>query len=115
MIRVLGRLALLGRAQAPKNAEIMVLRHEVAVLLRQAARPKPGWADRAVLAALTRLGHHLSEATVRRILRAQRFRPRGKLGTSWRAFLRAQAGGLLACEFFHVDTIFLNACTCCLS
>ncbi|HMH35670.1 MAG TPA: hypothetical protein VK584_01935, partial [Streptosporangiaceae bacterium] len=55
MIRVLGWLVLLGRSQASKDAEIMVLRHEVMVLRRQVARPGPDWADRAVLAALARL------------------------------------------------------------
>jgi putative transposase len=54
-IRVFGWLVLLGRSQAPKDAEIMVLRHEVALLRRQVARPKPDWTDRAVLAALARL------------------------------------------------------------
>ena len=54
MIRVFGWLALLGRGQAHKDAEIMVLRHEVAVLRCQVARPKPDWADRAILAALAR-------------------------------------------------------------
>ena len=178
MIRVFGWLLLLGRGQASKDAEIMMLRHEVAVLRRQAARPKPDWADRAVLAALARLlpaglrarrlvtpgtllarhrrlitrkqtypnqpgrpgtsqeirdlvlrlarenpawgycrvhgelsrpGHQVSEATVRRILRARRRRPAPRsLDTSWRAFLRAQAQGLLACDSFTVDTIFLQ-------
>ena len=55
MIRVFGWLVLLGRSQASKDAEIMILRHEIAVLRRQVARPKPDWADRAVLAALARL------------------------------------------------------------
>jgi hypothetical protein len=55
MTRVFGWLLLLGRGQAFKDAEIMVLRHEVAVLRRQATRPGPDCAGRAVLAALARL------------------------------------------------------------
>jgi hypothetical protein len=54
MVRVLGWLVLLGRSQASKDAEIMVLRHEVAILRRQVTRPRPDWADRAILAALAR-------------------------------------------------------------
>jgi hypothetical protein len=52
MVRVSGWLVLLGRSQASKDAEIIVLRREVMVLRRQVARPKPDRADRAVLAAL---------------------------------------------------------------
>ncbi len=178
MVRVFGWLVLLGRSQASKDAEILVLRHEVAVLRRRVARPKPDWADRAVLTALarymptalrahrlvtpgtllawhlrlitrrwthpnrpgrprtsqeirtlvlrlarenpawgyrrvhgelSRLGHHISASTVRRIIRARRRAPAPpNTDTSWPAFLRTQAHGLLACDFFCVDTIFLK-------
>ena len=178
IIRVFGWLMLLGRSQCSRDAEIMVLRHEVAVLRRQVARPKLDWADRAILAALarwmpavlrthrlvtpgtvlawhrrliqrkwtypsrpgrprisqeirelalrlaqqnpawgyrrvhgelSRLGYQVSDTTVRRILRSRRRKPAPRnVDTSWRAFLRTQAQGLLACDFFHVDTIFLK-------
>src|SRR5450755_791726 len=55
MVRLFGWLALLARSDTSKNVEILVLRREVAVLRRQVARPKPDWADRAMIAALTRL------------------------------------------------------------
>jgi putative transposase len=54
-IRVFGWLVLLGRSQASKDAEIMMPRHEVMVLRRQVALPRPDWADRAIQAALARL------------------------------------------------------------
>ena len=54
-VRVCGWMVLLGRSSASKNAELLVLRHGVAVLRRANPRPRPDWADRAILAALIRL------------------------------------------------------------
>jgi putative transposase len=54
-VRLVGWLALLARSAASKDAELLVQRHQVAVLRRTSPRPRLEWADRAILAGLIRL------------------------------------------------------------
>jgi putative transposase len=178
LCQLLGWLALLARRSATKNAELLVLRHEVAVLRRQVARPRIDWADRAVLAGLSRLlarsvwrglfvqpatllrwhrdlvrrrwtyphrpgrptvtaelrklvlrmarenmtwgyrrihgelcrlGYKIGASTVWSILQRAGVDPAPKrTALTWRQFLRAQAKGVLAVDFFTVDTVFLK-------
>ena len=55
VLRIFGWLALLARSDRAKDAVILLLRHQVAVLHRQAGTPKLSWADRAIMSALARL------------------------------------------------------------
>jgi putative transposase len=172
-------LALLVRGDAAKDLEILVLRHQLTVLRRQVARPRLEPADRALLAAvsrvlprarwscflvkpetllrwhrrlvagawtylprqtgrpplgqdvqlliirlarenprwgyqrikgeLQRLGVRVSATAIRTTLRCHRLDPAPRrTATSWRAFLRQQAAGIVACDFFTADTVWLR-------
>jgi putative transposase len=165
--------------EVAKDAEILVLRHQLAVLRRQVARPRFSWSDRALVAALARhvpqerwvaflitpetiLRWHralvrrhwtyphraparppLPEETVELIIRLARENPRWgylrvvgelkklgvtvskssvasvlrrhglppaprRVGPTWTEFLRAQAKGIVATDFFSVDTVLLR-------
>jgi putative transposase len=178
--QVMAWLGLLDRSAQSKNAEILVLRHEVTVLRRQVSRPRLSWADRAVFAALTGLlspacrlhrivtpatlvrwhrdlvkrrwtqprhhrsggrrtppelrrlvlrlaaensswgyrrihgelaglGYQIAASTVWSILKRAGIDPAPRRdGPSWRQFLQAQARGILATDFFCVDTLLLQ-------
>src|SRR6266487_2935659 len=176
--RVISLLVLLTRDDAAKDLEILVLRHQLAVLHRQNQRPKLDPADRTLLAAISRvlpragwscflvkpdtllrwhrrlvagswtyphptgrpplathlqqlivqlttenprwgyqriqgellrLGVQVSATAIRTTLRRHGLDPAPRRANStWRAFLRQQATGIIACDFFTVDTIWLR-------
>jgi putative transposase len=179
LCRSIQLLALLARGDTAKDFEILVLRHQLAVLRRQAPRPRFEPADRALLAAVSRvlprarwscffvrpetllrwhrrlvadawtyphrqtgrppldlevqqliirlarenprwgyqriqgelqhLGVRVSATTIRTMLRRNGLHPAPRRATtSWRVFLRQQAAGIIACDFFTVDTVWLR-------
>jgi hypothetical protein len=127
--RVLG-LVNLGPKPDNKDVEIAVLRHQLAVLHRQVARPRYAPIDRLVLATLARLlprerwsAFLVTPATLlrwhRELVRRRWTHPRElrrhglgpaprRSGPTWAQFLRSQAAGVLACDFFTVETVSLT-------
>jgi putative transposase len=166
-------------SEVAKDAEILVLRHQLAVLRRQVARPRFSWSDRTLVATLARLvprecwaaflitpetilrwhralvrrrwtyphrargRPRLPEATVELIVQLARENPRWgylrivgelkklgvtvsrssvanvlrrhglrpaprRVGPTWTEFLRAQAKGIVATDFFTVDAVLLR-------
>jgi len=179
LCRSIQLLAMVARGNAAKDLEILVLRHQLTVLRRQTPRPKLEPADRALLAAISRvlprsrwscflvkpetllrwhrrlvagvwtyphdqtgrppldrevlqliirlarenprwgyqrikgelqhLGIRVSATTIRTMLRRHGLDPAPRrAATNWRAFLRQQATGIVACDFFTVDTVWLR-------
>jgi transposase len=179
--RVLGSVAVLLRREVSKDAELLVLRHENAVLRRQIvrvryepadrfwfavlssliprrwwaevfpvspvtllvwhrrlvarkwdysvrrrpgrpptaaavkklvltmARDNPMWGHRRIQGELIKLGHQIASSTVWEILHAAGIDPAPRRsGPTWKQFLTAQAHGILAIDFVHVDTIGLK-------
>jgi putative transposase len=179
LLRILGLVVVRGRGDSANEVELLLLRHEVAVLRRQVARPRFRPADRALLAALARflprerwfallvrpetvrrwhrdalarrwtyprrgpgrppldrtvrdlivrlakenptwgyrrvegelvrLGVQVAASTVWQVLRRAGVSPSPRRAwESWRGFLRAQAAGIVSCDFVTVDTVFFR-------
>jgi hypothetical protein len=73
------------------------------------ARENPTWGYRRIHGELTQLGIHIAASTVWAILKRAGIDPTpGRNSQSWTAFLRSQAAGIVACDFFTVDTVMLR-------
>jgi transposase len=82
---------------------------EVRELVLRLARENPRWGHRRICGELAKLGIRVSPTSVRRLLAQAKLEPAPRRsGPSWREFLRAQATGIVACDFFTVETAFLR-------
>jgi putative transposase len=92
--------ASLGRPPTRAAVRLLVLRF---------ARENPTWGHRRIHGELVTLGYSVSASTVWNLLTRAGLDPAPRrTGPTWREFCRAQAHSMLACDFFHVDTVLLR-------
>jgi len=85
------------------------LDQDVQQLIIRMAEENPTWGYQRIRGELLRLGVQVSATAIRTTLRRHRLDPAPRrAATSWQAFLRRQAAGIVACDFFTVDTIWLR-------
>ena len=95
--------------QAPRAAGRPAVDDRIRQLVLRFARDNPRWGYPRIAGELLKLGLRVSPSTVRRILLIAGSGPAPRrAGPSWRQFLRQQAAGMLACDFFTVETISLR-------
>jgi putative transposase len=82
---------------------------DVVAMILRLARENPRWGTRRIAGELGKLGISVSETTIRGVLRRKGIPPAPRRGgPSWREFMRTQAAGIVACDFFTVETAWLR-------
>jgi putative transposase len=95
--------------QSPTRPGRPALDAEPRQLVLRLARENPRWGYQRIAGELLKLGFSISASTIRRLLATAGLGPAPRRpDLSWRAFLRQQAGSMLACDFFTVETVALR-------
>ena len=91
-----------GPGRPPLDAELQVL-------IVRLAHENPRWGYRRIVGELRKLGLQVSATSVRSVLKRRGIPPAPRRsGPSWRTFLRAQAQGVIACDFLTVESVWLR-------